>query len=62
MLQLSFSSFNCKGFKYRNFEYISKLYKSSDVMLIQEHWLRNFEFKEFNNVLDDCSFVAKSPM
>ena len=62
MLQLSFSNFNCKGFKYRNFEYISELYKSSDVMLLQEHWLRNFEFKEFNNVLDDCSFVAKSPM
>ena len=56
------ASYNCKGFKFRNFEYIRKLFDQVDVLLIQEHWLYNFEFDIFSKVLPNCKYIAKSGM
>ena len=62
LTEFNICSFNCKGFKYRNYNYISKLFEKSDVLLLQEHWLYNFEFNEFNRILKRCKYVSKSSM
>ena len=62
MSKLTVTSFNCKGFKNRNFNYISKLFSNCEVMLFQEQWLRSFEFEEFRKVLPDCEYVSKTIM
>ena len=59
---LCISSYNCKGFKYRNYNYLQKLFDKSDVLLIQEHWLYDFEFGNFSNVLTGSKYIAKSDM
>ena len=59
---LKFCSFNCKGFKYRNFDYIKKLFGSVDVILLQEHWLYEFESNKFHEILPDCQVISKSGM
>ena len=56
------ASFNCQGFKFRNYEFIKKIFDKCSVLLIQEHWLFNFEFKVFKEVLPNCSFHALSSM
>ena len=56
------ASYNCKGFKFRNFEYIRKLFDKVDFLLIQEHWLYDFEFDMFSKVLPNCMYKAKSGM
>ena len=43
--ELSIISFNCKGFKPRNYDYINKLFVLSDILLLQETWLYDFEDK-----------------
>ena len=40
-------SFNCKGFEYRNFDYLKKVFNKVDILLLQEHWLFEFENAEF---------------
>ncbi|MEL6988861.1 MAG: hypothetical protein AAGK97_13700 [Bacteroidota bacterium] len=52
------ASFNYKGFKYRNYNYLRKLYTKVDILLLQEHWLFDFEF----NVLPESQFITKSLM
>ena len=59
---ISIVSYNCKGFKSRNFNYLKKLFAVSDILLVQEHWLYNFEFSVFNKVLPNCRYIAKSSM
>ena len=59
---LCISSYNCKGFKNRNYNYLKGLFDKSDVLLIQEHWLYDFEFGNFNNILSDGKYIAKSDM
>lgn len=56
------ATFNCKGFKYRNYDYLRKLYDKNDILLLQEHWLFDFECNVFHNILPDCQFVMKSGM
>ena len=56
------SSFNCKGFKHRNYKYLQKIYQQVDFLLLQETWLYDYEFDQFNKVLLDSNFVAKSGM
>ena len=56
------ASYNCKGFKHRNYDYLHRLFNESDVLLIQEHWLFNFEFDIFNKLLNNCLYTAKSGM
>ena len=59
---LTIISFNCKGLKHRNYEYIKKIFESTDILLVQEHWLFDFEDNVFHNVLPNCQFVSKSGM
>lgn len=60
--EFKISCFNCKGFIFRNYQYIKKIFYESSILLIQEHWLFNFDLKMFKEVLPNCSFHASSSM
>ena len=60
--RLCVKSFNCKGFKPRNYSYIKKVFEDASILLIQEHWLYNFEFEHFSKILTNSSYHAKSSM
>ena len=60
--QLKITSFNCQGFKYRNYDYLKDIFNKSDILLLQETWLYNFEHTIFNNVLPLSQFHAVSAM
>ena len=60
--RIKITSFNCTGFKPRNYDYISDIYNKCDILLIQETWLYNFESYLFNNILPGCQYHAKSSM
>ena len=34
--ELKFASFNCNGFKNRNYDYIRDIFKDCDILLLQE--------------------------
>ena len=55
-------SFNCNGFKKRNFHYLLHLYKNYDILLLQETWLYNFQFDTIQRILPDSQFHATSAM
>ena len=59
---ISIGTFNCQGFKYRNFDYIEGLFKSVKILLLQEQWLFDFEYDIFNKVLPNCQYIAKYEM
>ena len=59
---LKITSFNCAGFKHRNYDYISDLYEKCDIMLLQETWLYNFQSNIISNVLPNCQYHALSAM
>ena len=59
---LRISSYNCAGFKHRNYNYINNLFNNCDILLLQETWLYNFEFKVFNNVINNSNYHAVSAM
>lgn len=52
---LTVASFNCQGFKYRNYQFITKLFDMCSILLIQGHWLYEFEFNILNEILTNCS-------
>ena len=60
--KICIKSFNCKGFKPRNYNYIRDIFKDASILLIQEHWLFNFEFDKISSILNEASFHAKSSM
>ena len=41
--ELNIVSFNCAGFKHRNYDYINDIFKDSDILFLQETWLYSFE-------------------
>ena len=53
-------SYNCQGFKPRNYDYIMGLFHNNDILLLQEHWLYDFEFPDLKKVLGKCNYLAKS--
>ena len=59
--QMKISSFNCLGFK-GNCEYIKEVYNKCDILLLQETWLYNFEFNNFNKEMSKCQYHAVSAM
>ena len=59
---LSFISFNCTGFKLRNYDYLKCLYNNSQVLFIQETWLFNSQHKNINNLFKGCQYHAVSAM
>ena len=50
LYELSIVSFNYKGFKPRNYDYIDKLFVLSDILLLEETWLYNFEINKIKNL------------
>ena len=61
-MNLNITSFNCKGFKYRNYEYIRELFESCDILLLQETWLFRFQFSEVEKILNTCRCFGVSAM
>ena len=61
-MSLRIASYNCKGFKPRNFTYLNNLFKSVDILFLQELWLFPQEFNKISKVFDDCNFHAVSDM
>ena len=59
---MKITSYNCKGFKYRNFDYLKHLFNGCDILLLQETWLYEFENREFKKVLPECQYYAVSQM
>ena len=55
-------SFNCKGFKERNYDYLNFLFSKCDILLIQESWLYSFEFGGVSNVLPGSICLGVSAM
>ena len=60
--KLNITSFNCKGFKTRNYDYLNSIFSKCDILLIQESWLYSFEIENVNKVLLDCSCFGVSAM
>ena len=56
------ATFNCQGFKDRMYDYLKDIFKSCDILILQETWLYNFENNIFSNVLPDCQYYAISAM
>ena len=61
-MPLNIISYNCKGFKHRNYPYIKKMYNKCDILLIQELWLYSSESSIIYSVLPDSDFYFKSSM
>ena len=56
------ASFNCQGFKPRNYDFIKNVLSNFSIIFIQEHWLFNFEFNKFLDILPNFSYHATSSM
>ena len=61
-MSLGIVSFNCKGFKSRNFDYLRDLYNKHEIMMIQETWLYSFEENVIRNTLKGCNCYTVSAM
>ena len=59
---ISIASFNCKGFKERNFDYLKELYDKIDIMMLQETWLYSFEDNIINKIFNGCNSYSISAM
>ena len=60
--KLKIISYNCRGFKTRNYEYIKDLYKKCNFLLIQETWLYDFQSNDIINVLSNSMCHSVSSM
>ena len=61
-MNLSIVSFNIKGLKPRNYDYLQILFHKFDFLLIQETWLFDFEYENISKILPKSSFIGKSAM
>ncbi len=59
---LKIVSFNCSGFKFRNYDYLKDIFMKCDILLIQETWLYTFQHEEIGKVLVDSEHHAVSAM
>ena len=62
MANLKIISFNCKGFKNRNYDFLKDVFDKCDILLIQESWLFDFEIKNVTDVLSNSSCIGISAM
>ena len=60
--KLKITSYNCNGFKSRNYNYIKEIFQKCDILLLQETWLHTFEHKNFSNIVTKCNYHAISAM
>ena len=60
--KLKITSFNCQGFKFRNYTYVNEIFNQCNILLLQETWLFNFEHKNFIKEIPNCQYYAISDM
>ena len=65
--EINIISFNCAGFKhknydYKNYDYINDIFKSGNILFLQETWLHSFEHKLFTQKIEACQYHAISAM
>ena len=56
------ASFNCKGFKKRNYNYLNNVFNKVDFLLLQETWLYDYESDVISSQLQNSHFIAMSSM
>ena len=61
-MALKITTFNCKGFKPRNYCYINKLFSQTDILFLQELWLLPCEFVKIGQILDGSEYHALTDM
>ena len=61
-MDLKLYTYNIKGFKPRNFDFVLKIFKDSDILLIQETWLYNYEINIIQQILPEANIFMKSSM
>ena len=59
---LSFTTYNCTGFKNRNYDFLRDAFSKCQVLFMQETWLYNAQHKDIANVLPNCQYHAVSAM
>ena len=59
---LNITSYNCNGFKNRNYEYVNEIFKKCNILMLQETWLYNFQHKNFSKIIPNCQYYAVSAM
>ena len=62
LLNLSVTTYNCKGFDERKVTFIKDLFNKCDFLLLQEHWLYKSMFHELCRIDKNASFCATSSM
>ena len=60
--KLKITSFNCQGFKFRNYNYVNEIFKLCNILMLQETWLFNFEHNNFIKEIPNCQYYAISDM
>ena len=55
-------SFNCKGFKQRNYSYLKNVFDKVDFLFLQETWLYDYESDIISTQLPNSHFIAVSGM
>ena len=60
--KLKITSFNCQGFKFRNYNYIREIFNKCNILMLQETWLFNFEHINFIKEIPNCQYFAISDM
>ena len=59
---LNITSYNCNGFKDRNYHYVNEIFKKCNILMLQETWLYNFQHKNFSKIIPNCQYYAISAM
>ena len=62
MAHLKLCSYNVHGVNDSKWPFLTRLTGDHDIVLIQEHWLRDCEFHKFGDHLHDVSYSCVSPM
>ena len=60
--KLKIISYNCRGFKTRNYEYTKELYEKCNFLFIQETWLYDFQSYNITNILPNSMCHSVSSM
>lgn len=60
IMVLKLISYNSRGFGPGKPEYIRKLCKSHDILLIQEHWLLESQINNLQRLIPECNFMGIS--
>ena len=61
-LTLRITSYNCQGFKPRSYDYLREIYQKTSILLLQEHWLHDFDTSIITTVLPGSACHALSSM